>query len=150
MNPKVLLVSSVCVWEGTSYTVELSELLAKLSSEHASGRTEGNVQLRSEEVTQLGKVLGEEVSRVTELLDKDTGGLLRLLNEKMKRNAKVDPEETRPSDSSATAEDASDEKAYGTSSRKPQVKKVKAPRAQERTKTVRGPRARRNRRKRSS
>ena len=122
MNPKVLLVSSVCVWEGTSYTVELSELLAKLvnlSSEHASGRTEGNVQLRSEEVTQLGKVLGEEVSRVTELLGMDTAGLLRLLNEKMKRNAKADPNETRPSDSSATDEDASGEKAYGTSSRKP-------------------------------
>ena len=49
----------------------------------------------------------------------DTAGLLRLLNEKMKRNAKADPNETRPSDSSATDKDASGEKAYGTSSRKP-------------------------------
>ena len=122
MNPKVLLVSSVCVWEGTSYTVELSELLAKLvnlSSEHASGRTEGNVQLGSEEVTQLGKVLGKEMSRVSELLGKDTAGLLRLLNEKIKRNAKADSEEAYPGEFSATHEDASGEKPSATSSRKP-------------------------------
>jgi curved DNA-binding protein CbpA len=137
----------------TTYAVDLSELLAKLvnlSSEHASGQTERNVRLRSEEVAQLAKVLGEEVTRITELLGKDTAGLLRLLNEKMKSNAKADPQQARPSDFSAAEEDESGEKAYGTSTRTPREKKVKGPRAQGRTKTVKGPRARRNRRNRSS
>ncbi len=135
---------------GTTYTVDLSELLAKLgnlSSARASGRTERNFHLRGEEIAQLGQVLGEEMSRISELLGKDTAGLLRLLNEKMKRNAKADSEEAYPNEFSATDEDASGEKPSATSSRKPQEKKVKGPRAQGRTKTVKGPRARRNRRR---
>lgn len=72
-----------------------------------------------------------------------------VLSRRMTTNPKVLLEVGFASGSSATDEDASDEKAYGTSSRKPQEKKVKGPRAQGRTKTVRGPRARRNRRKRS-
>jgi curved DNA-binding protein CbpA len=138
---------------GTTYTLDLSKLLAKLvnlSSERASGRTQENVQLRSEELAQLAKVLGEEVSRISELFGKDTAGFLRLLNEKIKRNAEADPEGARPVGFSATTEDASGEKPSGTSSRKPREKKIKGPRAQGRTKTVKGPRTRRNRRKRSS
>jgi curved DNA-binding protein CbpA len=135
---------------GTTYTVDLSELLAKLtnlSSARASGRTEGNFQLRGEEIAQLGKVLGKEMSRVSELLGKDTAGLLRLLNEKIKRNAKSDSEEAYPGEFSATHEDASGEKPSATSSRKPREKKVKGPRAQGRIKTGKGPRTRRNRRR---
>jgi curved DNA-binding protein CbpA len=139
---------------GTAYTVDLSELLAKLvnlSSERAKGRTEGNFQLQSEEVAQLAKVLGEEISRISELLGKDTASLLRQLNEKMKRNATADSEEARPGGFSTTNEETSGERAYSTNSRKPREKKVKGPRAQGRTKTVKGPGARRNeRRKRSS
>lgn len=134
---------------GATYTVDLSEVLAKLvnlSGERASGRTEGNFQLRGEEIAQLATVLGEEMSRISELLGKDTAGLLRLLNEKMKRNAKANSEEAHPGGFPGTDKDALGEKPSGTSSRKPREKKVKGPRSQGRTKTVKGPRARRNRR----
>jgi curved DNA-binding protein CbpA len=135
---------------GTTYTVDLSELLAKLanlSSEHASGRTERDLQLRGEEIAQLARLLGEEISRISELLGKDTAGLLRLLNEKIKRNAKADSEESHPGGFAATGEDALGEKPSGTSIRKPREKTVKGPRAQGRTKRVKGPRARKNRRR---
>ena len=131
----------------TTYTLDLSELLAKLvnlSSERDNRRTEGAFQLRGEEVAQLAKVLGEEMSRISELLGKDTAGLLRRLNEKMKRNAKAHSEEAHLDEFSTTHEDAMGEKPTGTSSRKPREKKVKGPRAQGRTKVVKGPRAQRN------
>ena len=131
----------------STYTVDLSELLTKLanlSSERASGRTEGNVQLRGEEIAQLAKILGERVSRISELLGKDTAGLLRLLNERIKRNAKANSEGSHPGGFSATDEDVLGEEPSGTSSRNQREKIVKGPRAQGRTKKVKGPRARRN------
>jgi curved DNA-binding protein CbpA len=132
---------------GTTYTVDLSDLLAKLanlSTDRANGQIEAKFQLRGEEIAQLAKVLGEEVARISELVGKDTAGLLRLLNEKLKRNVQADSEEAYPDGFSATDEEALGEKAYGTSSRKLREKKVKGPKAQGRTKRVKGPRARRN------
>ena len=132
----------------TTYTVDLSELLAKLtnlSANRVDGRIEGNFQLRGEEIAQLAKALGEEVSRISELWGKDTAGLLRRLNEQLKRNAKeADSEEAHPDGFSATDEDTFGEKPFGTSSRTPREKKVKGPGEQGRTKRVKGPRARRN------
>ena len=72
---------------------------------------------------------------------------MRLLNEKIKRNAKADSEEAHPDSFLATDKDALGAKPFGTSSRKPREKKVKGPKAQGRTKTVKGPRVRRNRRR---
>lgn len=131
----------------TTYTVDLSELLAKLanlSSERARGRTEGTFQLRGEEVAQLAKVLGEEVSHILELWGKDKAELLRLLNERLKRNANADSEEARTDGFPAPDGTESGGRARGTS-REPREKKVKGPKAQGRTKTVKGPRARRER-----
>ena len=132
----------------TPYTVDLSELLAKLtnlSANRVDGRIEGNFQLRGEEIAQLAKALGEEVSRISELWGKDTAGLLRRLNEQLKRNAKeADSEEAHPDGFSATDEDTFGEKPFSTSSRTPREKKVKGPGEQGRTKRVKGPRARRN------
>ena len=131
----------------TTYTVDLSELLTRLtnlSRERTSGRTGGTFQPRGEEIAQLAKALGEEVSRISELWGKDTAELLRRLNEQLKRNAKTDSEETPPDSFSATDEEALDQKPLGTSSRKPREKKVKGPKAQGRTKRVKGPGARRN------
>jgi curved DNA-binding protein CbpA len=138
----------------TTYNVDLSELLTRLtnlSRERTSARTGGSFQLRGEEIAQLAKALGEEVSRISELWGKDTVELLRRLNEQLKRNAKTDSEETPPDSFSAMDEEALDEKPLGTSSRKQREKKVKGPKAQGRTKRVKGPEARRNEsRKRSS
>ena len=138
----------------TTYNVDLSELLTRLtnlSRERTSARTGGSFQLRGEEIAQLAKALGEEVSRISELWGKDTAELLRRLNGQLKRNAKTDSEETPPDSFSVMDEEALDEKPLGTSSRKPREKKVKGPKAQVRTKRVKGPEARRNEsRKRSS
>jgi curved DNA-binding protein CbpA len=134
--------------QATTYDVDLSELLAKLadlSSGRAGGRTEGTFQLRGEEMAQLAKVLGEEVSRILELWGKDKAELLRLLNERLKRSANAGSEETRTDGFPAPDGTTSGGRAYGTSSGKPREKKVKGPRAQGRTKTVKGPRARRER-----
>jgi len=134
---------------GTAYTVDLSELLAKLanlSSERAGGRIEGSFRLRGEEVAHLAKLLGEEISRISELLTKDTAGLSKLLSEKIKTNARADFEEDQPAEFSTTHEDVSDEKRPGMGGERVQEKKVKGPKAQGRVKRVKGPRARRNRR----
>ena len=134
---------------GTTYTVDLSELLAKLanlSSERAGGRIEGSFQLRGEEVAHLAKLLGEEISRISELLGKDTAGLSKLLSEKIKIDAKVGFEEDQPGEFSATYEDVSGEKGPGMSGERSREKKVKGPKAQGRVKRVKGPRAQRNRR----
>src|SRR5215216_4473007 len=134
---------------GTAYTVDLSELLAKLanlSSERAGGRIEGSFRLRGEEVAHLAKLLGEEISRISELLTKDTAGLSKLLSEKIKMNARADFEEDQPAEFSTTHEDASGEKRPGMGGERVREKKVKGPKAQGRVKRVKGPRARRNRR----
>jgi curved DNA-binding protein CbpA len=133
---------------GTTYTVDLSELLAKLtnlSSERAGERIEGSFQLRGEEVAHLAKLLGKEVSRISELLGKDTAGLSKLLSEKIKIEAKAGFEEEQPNEYSATDEDVSGEKGAGMSGGRSPEKKVKGPKAQGRVKRVKGPKARRNR-----
>jgi curved DNA-binding protein CbpA len=133
--------------ETTTYTIDLSALLTRLtnlSSERSSGQTGGTFQLRGEEMVQLAKALGEEVSRISELWGKDTAELLRRLNEQLKRNAKTEYEGTSPDSFSATYEESLNDKPLGTSSRKPREKKVKGPKAQGRTKRVKGPKARKN------
>jgi curved DNA-binding protein CbpA len=132
---------------GTTYSVDLSELLAKLanlSSERASGRIEGSFQLRGEEVAHLAKLLGEEISRTSKLLSKEQTGLSKLLREKIQMNAKVGFEEDQPGEFSATDEDVWGEKGSEMSGRSSREKKVRGPKAQGRVKRVKGPRARRN------
>ncbi len=133
---------------GTTHTVDLSELLAKLgnlSSAGDGGRKEGSFQLRGEEVADLAKLLGEEISRISELLGKDTARLSKLLSENIKLNAKVGFEDTKSGGFSAMDEDMSGKKPSGVGS-KPREKRVKGPRAQGRVKRVKGPRAKRKRR----
>jgi curved DNA-binding protein CbpA len=130
---------------GTNYTVDLSELLAKLtnlSSEGASGRKGGSYELREEEVAQLAKLLGEKISRISELLGKDTARLSKLLGENIKMNAEVSFGEARSSQFSFADEDTSGEEASGVGD-EPREKKVKGPGAQGREKRVKGPSARR-------
>ena len=74
----------------TTYTVDLSELLAKLANLSSdSGRKGGGYELRGEEVAHLAKLLGEKISRISELLGKDPARLSKLLGENIKMNAKV-------------------------------------------------------------
>ena len=130
---------------GTNYTVDLSELLAKLtnlSSDGASGRKGGSYELRDEEVAQLAKLLGEKISRISELLGKDTARLSKLLGENIKMNAEVSFGEARSSQFSFADEDTSGEDASGVGN-EPREKKVKGPGAQGREKRVKGPSARR-------
>ena len=130
---------------GTNYTVDLSELLAKLtnlSSDGAGGRKGGGSQLRDEEVAQLAKLLGEKISRISELLGKDTARLSKLLGENIKMNAEVSFGEARSSEFSFADEDTSGEEASGVGN-EPREKKVKGPGAQGREKKVKGPSARR-------
>jgi curved DNA-binding protein CbpA len=130
---------------GTNYTVDLSELLAKLanlSSDGASARKGGNYELRGEEVAQLAKLLGEKISRISELLGKDPARLSKLLGENIKMNAKVSFGEARSSQYSAADEDTSGRGPSGVGN-EPREKKVKGPGAQGREKRVKGPSARR-------
>jgi curved DNA-binding protein CbpA len=130
---------------GTNYTVDLSELLAKLtnlSSDGASGRKGGSYELREEEVAQLAKLLGEKISRISELLGKDTARLSKLLGENIKMNAEVSFGEARSSQFSFADEDTSGRGPSGVGN-EPREKKVKGPGAQGREKRVKGPSARR-------
>jgi curved DNA-binding protein CbpA len=130
---------------GTNYTVDLSELLAKLanlSSDGASARKGGSYELRGEEVAQLAKLLGEKISRISELLGKDPARLSKLLGENIKMNAKVSFGEARSSQYSAADEDTSGRGPSGVGN-EPREKKVKGPGAQGREKRVKGPSARR-------
>src|SRR5215210_7993724 len=77
---------------GTNYTVDLSELLAKLanlSSDGASARKGGSYELQGEEVAHLAKLLGEKISGISNLLGKDPARLSKLLGENIKMNGKV-------------------------------------------------------------
>jgi DnaJ-class molecular chaperone len=130
---------------GTNYTVDLSELLAKLanlSSDGASARKGGSYELRGEEVAQLAKLLGEKISRISELLGKDPARLSKLLGENIKMNAKVSFGEARSSQYSAAEEDTSG-RGPSEVGNEPREKKVKGPGAQGREKRVKGPSARR-------
>jgi DnaJ-class molecular chaperone len=130
---------------GTNYTVDLSELLAKLanlSSDGASGRKGGSYELQGEEVAHLAKLLGEKISRISELLGKDPARLSKLLGENIKMNTKVSFGEARSGKFSAADEDTSGRGPSGAGN-EPREKKVKGPRAQGREKRVKGPSARR-------
>jgi curved DNA-binding protein CbpA len=130
---------------GTTYTVDLSELLAKLanlSSDHAGGRKGGSYKLRGEEVAHLAKLLGEKISRISELLGKDPARLSKLLGENIKTNAKVSFGDAWSGEFSTTDEDTSGGGASGEDD-EPREKRVKGPGAQGREKRVKGPRARR-------
>src|ERR687890_309231 len=114
---------------GTNYTVDLSELLAKLanlSSDGASARKGGSYELQGEEVAHLAKLLGE----------------------KIKMNTKVSFGEARSARSARSGEfSAADEDTSGRgpsgAGNEPREKKVKGPSAQGREKRVKGPSARR-------
>jgi DnaJ-class molecular chaperone len=130
---------------GTNYTVDLSELLAKLanlSSDGASARKGGSYDLQGEEVSHLAKLLGEKISRISELLGKDPARLSKLLGENIKMNTKVSFGEARSGEFSAADEDTSGTGPSGAGN-EPRGKKVKGPRAQGREKRVKGPSARR-------
>ena len=130
---------------GTNYTVDLSELLAKLanlSSDGASARKGGSYELQGEEVAHLAKLLGEKISRISELLGKDPARLSKLLGENIKMNTKVSFGEARSGEFSAADEDTSGRGPSGVGN-EPREKKVKGPRAQGREKRVKGPSARR-------
>ena len=119
---------------GTNYTVDLSELLAKLtnlSSDGAGGWKGGGSQLRDEEVAQLAKLLGEKISRISELLGKDTARLSKLLGENIKMNAKVSFGGARSSQGSTTDEDTSGRGPSGMDN-EPWEKRVKGPSARRR------------------
>ena len=134
--------------EGTTYTVDLSELFAKLanlSSDRAGGHKEGSFQSRGEEVAHLAKLLGEEISHISELLGKDTARLSKLLGENIRMNAKVGFEDVRSGEFSTTDEDMTGEKPSGMDN-KSREKRVKGPRAQGREKRVKGPKTQRKRR----
>ena len=133
---------------GSTYTVDLSELLAKLanlSSDDTGGRKGGSFQLRGEEVAHLAKLLGEKISRISELLGKDPARLSKLLGENIKTNAKVSVGEAWSGEFSTTDEDTSGGGASGEDD-EPREKRIKGPGAQGREKRVKGPRARRKRR----
>ena len=129
----------------TTYTVDLSELLAKLanlSSDGASGQKGGGYELGGEEVAHLAKLLGEKISRISELLGKDPARLSKLLGENIKMDAKVSFGDARSSQFSTTDADISDEDPSAVGN-KPREKTVKGPKAQGREKRVKGPKARR-------
>jgi curved DNA-binding protein CbpA len=131
--------------DGTTHTVDLSKLLAKLanlSSDGAGGRKGGSYELQSEEVAQLAKLLGQKISGISELLGKDTARLSKLLGENIKMNAKSSFGDTRSSQFSTTDEDISGEDPSAADN-EPREKKVKGPGMPGREKRVKGPSARR-------
>lgn len=130
--------------DGTTHTVDLSELLAKLanlSSEGAGGRKGGSYELQGEEVAHLAKLLGEKISRISELLGKDPARLSKLLGENIKMNARVSFGDAQTGEFSTADEDTSGRKQTGEDN-KLWGKKVKGPGMQGREKRVKGPRAR--------
>ena len=133
---------------GSTYTVDLSELLAKLanlSSDGASGRKGGSFQLRGEEVARVAKLLGVDITRISELVGKDITHVSKLLGENIKMNTTVSFGDAQSGESSTTDENMSGGESSGGAN-KPRGKRVKGPRAQGREKRVKGPRAQRKRR----
>jgi curved DNA-binding protein CbpA len=129
---------------GTTHTVDLSELLAKLanlSSDGAGGRKEGSWKLQGEEVANIAKLLGEKISRISELLGKDPALISKLLSDNVKTDAKVSFGDARFSRFSSIDEDVSGGNSSGIGGGA-REKRVKGPRARGREKRVKGPRAR--------
>ena len=129
--------------DGTTHTADLSERLAKLtnlSSEGAGGREGGSYELQGEEVAHLAKLLGEKISRISELL-KDPARLSKLLGENIKMNAKASFRDAQTGEFSTKDEDTSGREQTGEDN-KLWEKKVKGPGMQGREKRVKGPRTR--------
>ena len=111
---------------GTAHTVDLSDLLGILSdlSERAGGRKEGSFRLRGEDVANVAKLLGVDITHLS-----------KHLGENIKTNAKVSFGNAQTGEFSATDEkDASSGESPGVGN-KPRGKRVKGPRARRRRKS---------------
>ena len=121
----------------TATTVDLSDLLSKLS-DHSGGSREGSFQLGGEEIARLTRLFGMDISRFS-----------KLLGEQIKTNTATDPGNAGTGEASATGEATSSGHQPGAANKprqKPRQKSVKVKRAQTREKKVKGPKARRSRR----
>jgi DnaJ-class molecular chaperone len=121
----------------TATTVDLSDLLSKLS-DHSGGSREGSFQLGGEEIARLTRLFGMDISRFS-----------KLLGEQIKTNTATGPGNAGTGEASATGEATSSGHQPGAANKprqKPQQKSVKVKRAQTREKKVKGPKARRSRR----
>jgi curved DNA-binding protein CbpA len=133
---------------GTTYTVDLSELLAKLanlSTDDTGGRKGSSFQLRGEEVARLAKRLGVDITRISDLVGKDITHVSKLLGENIKLNTTVNFGDAQSGEFSTTDENMPGREPSGGAN-KPRGMRVKGPRAQGREKRVKGPRAQRKRR----
>jgi curved DNA-binding protein CbpA len=120
----------------TATTVDLSDLLSKLS-DHSGGSREGSFQLGGEEIARLTRLFGMDISRFS-----------KLLGEQIKTNTATDPGKAGTGEASATDEAPSSGNHPGAAHKlrpKQRKKKVKVKRAQSREKKVKGPKARRRR-----
>ena len=121
----------------TATTVDLSDLLSKLS-DHSGGSREGSFQLGGEEIARLTRLFGMDISRFS-----------KLLGEQIKTNTATGPGNAGTGEASATGEATSSGNQPGAANKprqKPRQKSVKVKRAQTRGKKVKGPKARRSRR----
>ncbi len=125
----------------TATTVDLSDLLSKLS-DHSGGSREGGFQLGGEEIARLTRLFGVDISRFS-----------KLLGERIKTNTATGPGNAGTGEASATGEAASSGNQPGAANKprpkhrqKQRKKTVKVKRAQTREKKVKGPKARRSRR----
>jgi len=130
--------------EGTTHTVDLSELLGKLANlSSAGGQKGGSYELRGEEeVAHLATLLGEKISGISELLTNDPARLSKLLGENVKMNAKVRFGDAQSGQFSTTDEDTVGREP-SAAGKEPREKKVKGPGVRGREKRVKGPSARR-------
>ncbi len=121
----------------TATTVDLSDLLSKLS-DHSGGSREGSFQLGGEEIARLTRLFGMDISRFS-----------KLLGEQIKTNTATGPGNAGTGEASATGEATSSGNQPGAANKprqKPRQKSVKVKRAQSKEKKVKGPKARRRRR----
>jgi curved DNA-binding protein CbpA len=121
----------------TATTVDLSDLLSKLS-DHSGGSREGSFQLGGEEIARLTRLFGMDISRFS-----------KLLGEQIKTNTATGPRNAGTGEASATGEATSSGNQPGAANKprqKPRQKPVKVKRAQSKEKKVKGPKARRRRR----
>jgi curved DNA-binding protein CbpA len=117
---------------GTTYTVDLSELLAKLanlSSDDTGGRKEGSFQLQGEEVARLAKRLSVDITRISDLVGKDITHVSKFLGENIKLDTTVSFGDAQSGEFSTTDENMSGREPSGAAN-KPREKRVKGPRAQ--------------------
>jgi len=111
---------------GTAHTVDLSDLLGKLSdlSGRAGGRKEGSLRLRGEAIANAAKLLGVDITHLS-----------KHLGENIKTNAKASFGNAQTGEFSATDEkDAPSGESPGGGN-KPRGKRVKGPRARRRRKS---------------